>query len=78
MSKAPEIIIAHKIFEFTTECNIISDTQHGFRPSHSTHTQLLKVNSLLNTKVNAEHLAIVTFLEIKRAYDSVWPGTRAS
>lgn len=64
--------IALRIPEFATECNIIPGTQHCFRPNHSTHTQLLRNHSLLNTEVNAGHYALVTFLGTKLAFDSVW------
>lgn len=46
--------------------------QFGFRPHHSTTTQLLNVLDKITGKFNIRHKTAATFLDIEKAFDRVW------
>ncbi|CAB3981353.1 Hypothetical predicted protein, partial [Paramuricea clavata] len=50
--------------------NLLSTSQHGFRPGHSTVTALLEITDRLYHNIDIGELNGVVFLDLKKAFDS--------
>lgn len=71
VSKIIEKIIFNQLYEYLTTNNLLAESQHGFRPQHSTVTALLEAtnNSYLNIANGLLNEAL--FLDLKKAFDTV-------
>lgn len=67
-----EKLIHNQIYEYLQETNLLPESQHGFRPLHSTVSALLKNTNLwyknldIGQLINGE-----VFLDLKKAFDTV-------
>ena len=50
---------------------VLSNSQHGFRPNHSTVTALLDITNRLYQNIDKGQLNGVVFLDLKKAFDTV-------
>ena len=51
--------------------NLLSNSQHGFRPLHSTVTALLDITNEWYTNIDIGKLNGIVFLDLKKAFDTV-------
>ena len=72
ISKVYEAVINNKIVAICDSYNIIPSSQFGFRHRHSTTHAIHKLVSDLNKAVDKSHLVAAAFLDIEKAFDSVW------
>ena len=70
-SKFLEKIVNNQLIEYFTKNSLFSDFQYGFRKNHSTQD----INNVLLEKIyyelNAKSNIIITFLDLKKAFDTV-------
>ena len=71
MSKCLETIIRQELFCFLFRNNIITDAQHGFRPTKSTVSQLLECLNSWTTSVDNGKSVDIIYLDFAKAFDSV-------
>ena len=71
MSKILEKIISNKLSEYLETNNLISNTQHGFRPKLSTETALLKVSDKIYDNIDKKKVSLLLLLDLSKAFDSV-------
>ena len=72
LGKITERIILTRLQEQCSELNVIPDEQFGFRESHGTELQLLRLTEQIHQALDARDTVSGAFLEIKRAFDTVW------
>lgn len=72
MAKIFEKVIYKRLLNFTNTNNIIPDEQFGFRASHSTNHQLLRLINTIYEGYNNKYYTAGIFLDIKKAFDKVW------
>ncbi|XP_015435706.1 PREDICTED: RNA-directed DNA polymerase from mobile element jockey-like [Dufourea novaeangliae] len=72
LTKVFESIINSNINEFCNINKIIPDHQFGFKHQHSTTHAIHKFMSDLNTLVAKSQIVGAAFLDIEKAFDSVW------
>lgn len=70
-SKIMEKIIADKIYTFLNKYNLISDSQHGFRPGFSTETASVECVQYIFDRMDDGDYVISVFFDLARAFDSV-------
>ena len=71
LSKVLEKIIANQLNEFLDKNNLISISQHGFRPKLSTETALLKLSDKIYDNIDNRKVSILLLLDLSKAFDSV-------
>ena len=74
LSKVLEKIIAHQLTEFLEKNNLISESQHGFRPNLSTETALLKISDKIYRNIDEKKISLLLLLDLSKAFDSVNHG----
>src|SRR5579875_2238506 len=51
--------------------NLISSSQFGFRPRHSTVHAMLRISELIYSNMNAQKITVVVSIHIKKCFDTV-------
>lgn len=75
LSKLVEHIFFRRIDTFLTDKEILIPEQFGFRKSHSTTHQLLRVTEYISNGLGNKRHTGAVFLDIAKAFDTVWhPG----
>ena len=71
VSKIIEKVIFKQLYEYLTHNNLLTVSQHGFRPMHSTLTALLEATNNWYLNVDDGLINSVLFLDLKKAFDTV-------
>ena len=71
LSKILEKIIASQLSDFLEANNLISNSQHGFRPKLSTETALLKISDKIYDNMDKKKMSLLLLLDLSKAFDSV-------
>ena len=58
-------------YDYLINSNIVSNSQHGLRPCHSTTTALLGITNRWYQNMDAGQLNGVVFRDLKKAFDTV-------
>ena len=69
--KIMEKLIYNQLYDYLINSNILSNSQHGFRPCHSTTTALLVITNRWYQSMDVGQLNGVVFLDLKKAFDTV-------
>ena len=64
-----EKLIHNQIYEYLQETNLLPESQHGFRPLHSTVSALLKITNLWNMNMDIGRNKKI--LDLKKGFDTV-------
>lgn len=72
VGKLLEKIMLTRLQHWATESSVIPDQQHGFRASHSTNHQLLRVTEYITQGFNRHQATGALFLDVAKAFDKVW------
>ncbi len=67
LSKVLKKIVAQQLSAFHESKQILSKTQHGFRPQLSTETVLLTLTNKLYSNMDNKKLSLVTLLDLSKA-----------
>lgn len=70
-SKIFEKIINHRLVTFLENNNLLTDSQHGFRPRRSTETALLQFTSNVYHYLEKKRHLIGVFLDFSKAFDTL-------
>ena len=71
MSKVLEKVVTNQLYEYLSENNLLSNTQHGFRSHLSTETALSKITETLYGNIDRNELSLLTLCDLSKAFDSV-------
>ena len=71
VARIMEKLIHNQIYEYLIKSNLLSISQHRFRPFHSTITALLDITSRWYQNKDIGQLTDVIFLDLKKAFDTV-------
>ena len=71
ISKIIERTVHNQLYAYLCSRNILSDSQSGFRPNHSTTTTLLEVQDYILNNMDKGFATGVIFLDLKKAFDTV-------
>ena len=66
-AKIMEKLIHNQLYDYLIASNLLTNSQHGFRPCHSTTTALLDITN----RWYVGQLNGVVFLDLKKAFDTV-------
>lgn len=71
IAKVMERLVHGQLYSYLIETDLLSDSQHGFRPLHSTLTALLEITNKWGECIDSGELNGVIFLDLKKAFDTV-------
>ena len=71
VAKIAEKLIYNQIYNYLHNYNLLSNSQHGFRPLHSIVTALLDITNEWYTNIDIGKLNGIVFLDLKKAFDTV-------
>ena len=71
IGKLLEKIICNRLYWISEQCGIIKDTQCGFRKHHNSLDQVLALETFIRQRLVKKHHAIVLFIDLKKAFDSI-------
>ena len=71
VSKILEKIVLAQLSSYLSSNNLLSDFQSAYRPGHSCETALLKVVNDLLLSIDKRNVALVTFLDLSAAFDTI-------
>ncbi len=71
ISKVLEKVVASQLTSHLESNQLLSTTQHGFRPKLSTESALLKLSNTLFETIDKRNVSLVTLCDLSKAFDSV-------
>ncbi len=71
LSKILEKIVSNQLLDFLLKNNLLSNSQHGFRPNLSTESALLKVTDAIYGNMDNKMISLLTLCDLSKAFDSV-------
>ena len=74
ISKIMERILYNQLYNYLTECDLLSSAQFGFKKSHSTATALLDCTNEWYMNIDKKMFNLVVFVDLKKAFDTVNHG----
>ena len=74
IAKAMEKLVHSQFYSYLQQSDILTNSQHGFRPLHSTTTALLKMSDQWYRNMDEGLINGVAFLDLKKAFDTVDHG----
>ena len=74
IAKAMEDHAQSQFYSYLQLSDILTNSQHGFRPLHSTITALLKMSNQWYQNIDEDLINRVVFLDLKKAFDTVYQG----
>lgn len=72
LAKLLEKVILTRLQDFILENEVIPPHQFGFRRSHSTAHQLIRITELIEKGFEEKKYTAAIFLDLERAFDKVW------
>ena len=70
--KVFERVVFKYIYNHLHAYDLLYDLQAGFRPGHSTVTQLIEIYHTVCLALESKELSCFTFCDISKAFDRVW------
>ena len=71
IAKTMQKLVHNKLYSYLQQSNILTSTQHGFRPFHSTVTALLKMTNQWYQNMDEGLMNGTVFLDLRKAFDTV-------
>ncbi len=71
LSKVLEKIVSTQLVNYLEENNLLSKTQHGFRPKLSTATALTVVTYEIYKNMDSKKVSLPTLCDLSKVFDSV-------
>ncbi|RUM30450.1 MAG: hypothetical protein DSY42_04590 [Aquifex sp.] len=71
LSKIVEKIVSNQLLDFLLKNNLLSNSQHGFRPNLSTESALLKITDAIYRNMDNKMISLLTLCDLSKAFDSV-------
>ena len=72
LSKILEKIVFRHIYSHLTDNSLLSDTQSGYRPHHSTQLQLAYMTDSLYKALDKGHDFTAIYLDVTKYFDRIW------
>ena len=70
-SEILERIIYHRLINFLSKVNILSNNQYGFRKNHSTASALIQLYHKLSDAIDQGKVTLGLFIDLSKAFDTV-------
>ena len=74
VAKAVEKLVYNQLYEYFMNIDMLTTSQHSFRPNHSTVSAMLEIANKWFQNIDIGQLNGVVFLDLKKAFDTVDHG----
>ena len=64
----------NRVQTFLTKHNVLTNSQYGFRPGHSTELALIEAVEKLRSSIDNNNTCIGVFLDLSKAFDTIDHG----
>ncbi len=64
-------MVSTRLLDFLLKHNLLSNSQHGFRPNLSTETDLQKINYTIYNNMDKKMISLLSVSDLSKAFDSV-------
>ncbi|CAB0043215.1 unnamed protein product [Trichogramma brassicae] len=71
MSKILERVIHTQLITYLIDHDLLSPHQHGFRPSHSTHTATLDITERVRSAIDERMVSVLVSFDFSKAFDTI-------
>ena len=71
MAKIVERVVHRQLTAYMSDNHLLSPSQHGFRPSHSTETALLSVTNRIFSNMDRGHVSLLCLLDLSKCFDVI-------
>ena len=71
MAKIVERVVQRQLFTYMSHNHLLSSSQHGFRPQHSTETALLSVTNRIFSNMDRGHVSLLCLLDLSKCFDVI-------
>lgn len=71
VSKTLEKLFAIRLNTFLNEFKILSNSQYGFRPNHSTATAIMELTEEITNAIDKKHYLVSIFVALQKAFDTL-------
>ena len=71
MAKIVERAVQRQLFSYMSDNHLLSPSQHGFRPFHSTETALITVSDQIYSAMDRGHLSLLCILDLSKCFDVI-------
>ena len=69
--KIVERAIHQQLYHYLSHNHLLSPTQHGFRPRHSTETALLSVTDSILAATDRGEISMLCLLDLSKCFDVI-------
>ena len=69
--KIIERVIHQQLYHYLSQNHLLSPTQHGFRPRHSTETALLSVTDSILAATDRGEISMLCFIDLSKCFDVI-------
>lgn len=66
-----EKLFAIRLNKFLNEFKILSNSQYGFRPNHSTATAIMELTEEITNAIDKKHYLVSIFVALQKAFDTL-------
>ena len=70
-TKIVEKVVQQQLYSYMSENNLLSPSQHGFRPGHSTETALTTVSDHILSATDRQELTLLCLLDLSKCFDVI-------
>ena len=71
VSKIVERAVHQQLYSYLTQNHLLSSTQHGFRPRHSTETALVSISDHILSANDRGELSLLCLLDLSKCFDVI-------
>ena len=71
VSKIVERAVHQQLYNYLTQNHLLSSTQHGFRPRHSTETALISISDHILSANDRGELSLLCLLDLSKCFDVI-------
>ena len=71
ISKIVERAIHQQLYDYLTQNHLLSSTQHGFRPRHSTETALVSISDHILSANDRGEISLLCLLDLSKCFDVI-------
>ena len=71
IAKVVERLVQRQLSTYLSDNHLLSSSQHGFRPHHSTETALLSVTNRIFSNMDRGHVSLLCLLDLSKCFDVI-------
>ena len=71
ITKVVEKVVQHQLQHYLSHNRLLSPTQHGFRPYHSTESALIQVSDRVLSGMDQGHISLLCLIDLSKAFDVI-------